>query len=102
MKGFCLARIRGIKKILSENAGPDYSIWRKGPSPRATWIIFQPVSGKAVLYLRPANPREEVRENRYFLEDLFSGEKTFQRIVSKVNRIIYLGTRTGAMRAAKP
>ena len=82
MKGSRLARTRGIKKTFSESAGPDNSIWRKGSSPRATrtlatWIIFQPVSGKAVLYVKLANPREEIRENRYFLEDLFSGEETF-------------------------
>jgi len=77
-KSFDLSDYRTISQ--SQHNGPDNSIWRTGSSPRATrtlatWIVHQPFSGKAVLYVRLANPGEEIEEKQYFLPDLFDGKE---------------------------
>jgi len=68
-----------IKISRSEENGPDNSIWRTGSTAKssrtlATWIVHQPVSGDAILFLRMANPGKEVKEYRYSLKDLFNGK----------------------------
>ncbi len=77
-KSFDLSDYRTISQ--SQDNGPDNSIWRTGSSPRAprtlaTWIVRQPFSGKAVLYVRLANPGEEIEKKQYFLPDLFDGKE---------------------------
>ncbi|OGV49630.1 MAG: hypothetical protein A2017_17585 [Lentisphaerae bacterium GWF2_44_16] len=56
------------------NAGPDNSIWRTGSSPKlsrtlATWIIHIPENGKPVVYLKTANPGEDINTFKPFIPD---------------------------------
>jgi hypothetical protein len=67
-----------IQISTSTDAGPNNSLWRTGSksfSTRtlATWIVHQMPSGKALLYLKMANPGQEMKEYRFKLEDVFRG-----------------------------
>ncbi|MFC1852376.1 carcinine hydrolase/isopenicillin-N N-acyltransferase family protein [candidate division CSSED10-310 bacterium] len=62
------------------SAGPDNSIWRTGSSvnstrTHATWIVFQPFTGDARLYLKLANKGEQEKEYNLFLKEVFSNQQ---------------------------
>jgi isopenicillin-N N-acyltransferase like protein len=61
-------------------AGPDNSIWRTGSAPTkartlATWIVHQPMQGAARLFVRIANPGENVQEFQADCTSLFSNKE---------------------------
>jgi hypothetical protein len=60
----------------SRDGGPDRAIWRTGKSADsartlATWMVHQNTDGDIALFVRLANPGEEVREIRLSGPDLF-------------------------------
>lgn len=62
------------------NAGPDNSIWRTGSSPRvsrtlAAWIIHIPENGKPLVYLKTANPGEEIKTFTYKMNEVSDAVK---------------------------
>lgn len=66
----------------SKTNGPDNSLWRIGKNPGSTrtmasWIVWQPVSGRPVLFVRLANPHERVQEYFFDLNQLFWDNRFF-------------------------
>ena len=64
----------------SQNGGPDRSIWRKGTTSQSirtlsSWIVYQPRGGKPVLYIRIADPGEDIKERLISLPEIFKREK---------------------------
>lgn len=62
--------------------GPDNSLWRAGKTPSSTrtlasWIVWQPVSGRSVLFLRLANPHQRIKEYYFDLNQLFWDHRFF-------------------------
>jgi hypothetical protein len=69
----------------STDGGPDNSLWRTGSKPNstqtlATWIVHQPIGGDALLYLKIANPSNEIKEYRFKLKDIFSGKVNLSEV----------------------
>ncbi|KYZ75103.1 hypothetical protein AXX12_13060 [Anaerosporomusa subterranea] len=76
VKAFSLADFISFSQ--DQVAGPDNSIWRTGGNPKAartlaTWIVYLPVEGDALVYVRLANPDATESVNQYRLTDIFSG-----------------------------
>jgi isopenicillin-N N-acyltransferase like protein len=73
-----------IQMSSSTDDGPDNSLWRTGSrlnSTRtlSTWIIHQPSSGEALLYLKMANPGKEIKEYRFELREVFKEKVNLSR-----------------------
>jgi hypothetical protein len=60
----------------SRDGGPDRAVWRTGKTAAATrtlatWMVHQTPGGAVALFVRLANPGEDVREIRLSAADLF-------------------------------
>lgn len=70
-----------IKISRSDRNGPDNSLWRRGKNPdsprtMATFIVYQPIRGRAVLFVRFANLHAKIKEYHLDLNSLFQYSKS--------------------------